>query len=269
MLTLIYGLVLWTSLFSVIANGEITILNKGIDFIKEDDIAIIFYITVKNICKDDLDLSVNMVQCCEITHPDDIDCNSMLVMGGNMGILPSLYVKNLTLIYSNMYIFNRRGVCSIEVAYRNQLKKKGIRLDIHFDTIKSCLRNPPKDECETIDLDFKENCNPVDCLIKYSGTTSYFNPECKSCQKVPLCNLKTDGCFPDVAYSPYCNECIDLNIPILKKDLEITENRAPDINQTTIINAICHYGKVTESGECLCNNGWITNTNDEGKIVNN
>lgn len=183
-----------------------------------------------------------------------------------MGTLASNYVKNLTLIYPNLYLFNRRGICSVEVIYRNQLRKKELSTDIRFDTSKFCPED--KKQCETIDMDFMQNCNPVDCLIKYSGIISYFNPECKRCQKVPICNSKIcDECFPDVGYSPYSNECFDVNEPISKSDLEEIESNQ-DGNQIGMINAICHYGRVTDNGECLCNDGWTTTTTDEGIFLN-
>ncbi|KAH1022183.1 hypothetical protein HUJ04_011615 [Dendroctonus ponderosae] len=237
-------------------NAEIEILAQGIDSLGNDDIAIVFYVTVKNICKDDLELSINMLQCCESVNPDEVDCTSMTLIGGDMGILPSMYVKNLTLIYPNIYLLNRRGVCSVNVIYCNQLKKREISTDIHFDSIKACPGKHRQSYCETIDLNFNQNCNPVDCLMKYSGAISYFNPECKRCQKVPICNSKTERCFPDVAYSPYNNECGDLNIPISKRDLERIENT--DNTQVSMVNAICHYGKVSENGECFCHDGWVS-----------
>lgn len=253
-------------LLSAKIRAEIEIQAQGIDYIENDDIAIIFYITVKNICKDELELSVNMLQCCETITPDEVDCNSMTLIGGDMGTLASNYVKNLTLIYPNLYLFNRRGICSVEVIYRNQLRKKELSTDIRFDTSKFCPED--KKQCETIDMDFMQNCNPVDCLIKYSGIISYFNPECKRCQKVPICNSKIcDECFPDVGYSPYSNECFDVNEPISKSDLEEIESNQ-DGNQIGMINAICHYGRVTDNGECLCNDGWTTTTTDEGIFLN-
>ncbi|KAL1506275.1 hypothetical protein ABEB36_005667 [Hypothenemus hampei] len=256
----VYSLTLY---FVIIVTAEIKIVDSGIGIFNPDDTALVFYVAVKNICKDDLELSVNMVQCCEVIGPDDSDCNSMTLIGGDMGVLPSKQIKNLTLIYPNLYLYNRHGKCTIEVIYRNQLKKREISADIHFDTTETCDGNEQKRECETIDLDYRENCNPVDCLVKYSGIISYFNPECKRCQKVPVCNSKIEGCFPDVAYSPYNNECGDLNIPFSRKDLKEMEHYPLD-NRLSMINAICHYGTVTSYGECLCNPGWITSTNDEG-----
>ncbi|CAG9770071.1 unnamed protein product [Ceutorhynchus assimilis] len=228
-------------------SAEISIIDSGIGFIQEDDIAIIFYITVKNICKDDLDLYVNMVKCCETLDPDDIDCSSMTLIGGDMGVLPSKNVKNLTLIYPNLYVFNRRGVCSIKISYRSELKKKELITDVKFDTR---VRNF---KCESNDLDFRKNCNPVDCLIKYSGLISYFNADCKKCRKVPKCT----------SYSPFTNECIDQKRKIAKEDLENLQTKQSNINQLMKLNAICHYGNVTEDGQCICNEEWTSNTEDE------
>ncbi|XP_066252679.1 uncharacterized protein [Euwallacea similis] len=246
--------------------AKIEILSKGIDYVSDDDIAMVFYVSVKNVGKNELELSVNMLQCCETIASDEANCSSMTLIGGNMGVLPSTCMKNLTLIYPNLYLFNRRGICYIKVIYRNHHKRKKVNTDIYFDTTKfhSDSAEGEKPQCETVDLDFREQCNPVDCLIKYSGTMSYFNPEFRRCEKVPACNSKIcDGCVPDVAYSPYNNECGDLNTPISRKDLENIENNQGR-QQAGIINAICHYGKVTEGGKCLCNKDWTTSASDEG-----
>ncbi|XP_030753298.1 uncharacterized protein LOC115880258 [Sitophilus oryzae] len=245
-------------------NSEISVLDSGTAPIEEDDIVMVFFATVKNICQDDLELSVSMAQCCETMSSGETDCSSMTLIGGDMGTLSSGYTKNLTLLYPNIYLYNRRGVCTVLITYRNQFKKKEITTDISFDTRKDCA-STHKETCFTFDLDYKQNCNPVDCLIKYSGGASYFSSDYNLCQKVPMCISKSNGEFPEKAYSPYSNECIDLNNSISKNDLEeIGTTRSLLGNQMTIVNAICHYGSVTENGDCVCRDGWTTDTSDEG-----
>ncbi|XP_066146421.1 uncharacterized protein [Euwallacea fornicatus] len=259
-----FYILLSVHIFSI--KAEIEILSRGIDYVKDDDIAMIFYVNVKNVGKNDLEIAVNMLHCCETITPDEENCNSMTLIGSNIRILPSNSVKNLTLIYPNLYLFNRRGICSVRIIYRNRHKKREVSTAIHFDTTKfhSGYAKGKKLQCETVDLNFREKCNPVDCLIKYSGTMSYFNPESRRCEKVPVCYSKIcDGCTPGVVYSPYSNECVDLNAPISRKDLENIENKQGR-QQTSMINAICHYGRVTERKKCLCNEDWTTSASDEG-----
>lgn len=44
-----------------------------------------------------------------------------------------------------------------------------------------------RDICPTCDTDPADNCNQVDCVIKYFGERSYFNPTTKECENVPIC----------------------------------------------------------------------------------
>lgn len=41
--------------------------------------------------------------------------------------------------------------------------------------------------CDSLDQDPKNNCAPVNCLIKYNGFRSFFNRTLEKCQKSPLC----------------------------------------------------------------------------------
>ncbi|KAF7263598.1 hypothetical protein GWI33_001767, partial [Rhynchophorus ferrugineus] len=242
--------------------SEISILESGIAPIKSTDSAVVFFVTVKNDEANEIDLSVRMVQCCETLHDGDSDCSSMNLIGGEMGTLSSGYTKNLTLIYPNLYVYNRKGTCSVSVCYRNQYKKNQLLTDINFDTGNDCPKNQNNCSCATPDLDYKNNCQPVDCLIKYSGIIGYFDTASNLCRKVPLCLSRSNGEVADVAYSPFTNECVDLDKGMCKKDLRGIGLGAVE-GATMKLNTVCHHGTASDDDECVCDQGWITDTNDE------
>lgn len=41
--------------------------------------------------------------------------------------------------------------------------------------------------CSTTDLDPLDNCQPVNCQMKYLGCRNYFDQKDKRCQKIPHC----------------------------------------------------------------------------------
>lgn len=52
--------------------------------------------------------------------------------------------------------------------------------------------------CQTIDMDPLDNCQPVNCPMKYLGFRNYFNHKWKRCQKVPICVSDPEKDLPDV-----------------------------------------------------------------------
>lgn len=76
----------------------------------------VLVVTLENVCDRDLEISVNMVQCCEVLNANENDCGYMYLIGGHMGILFSKTTKNVTLIYPNtvnilLPLFNYRLNC--------------------------------------------------------------------------------------------------------------------------------------------------------------
>lgn len=60
-------------------------------------------ITLENTCDKDVEITVNMVHCCEETSKtQEKDCKSIYLLGGDMGILADKLVRNITLIYPNL-----------------------------------------------------------------------------------------------------------------------------------------------------------------------
>ncbi|XP_046398710.1 uncharacterized protein LOC124165375 isoform X2 [Ischnura elegans] len=74
--------------------------------------------------------------------------------------------------------------------------------------------------CDSPDEDPMDMCLPVDCIIKYSGSRSYFDPKSRLCVKVPLCESNANADLPTVAYHPMSNICLDLENPLTDEDIE-------------------------------------------------
>lgn len=170
-----------------------------------------------------------MIKCCEEITPTDKDTTYMTLIGGDMGILNAKCSKNITMLYPNMvtlliaglnvkwtvllqYLHNRKGECTISVVHLNEQKQAfEARQVISFNTMISNDKPPPvlRDyytpkeikKCDTLDLDPLENCQPVNCLMKYLGTRNYFNHKWNRCQKVPMCIADPEKELPDVVRS--------------------------------------------------------------------
>ncbi|CAH1112634.1 unnamed protein product [Psylliodes chrysocephalus] len=237
---------------------DLEIIDAGILPIQEDDMAIIFYLTLKNQCDKNLEISVTMNECCDQSKLDENNCN-MYLIGGYMGILKMMETRNVTLINPNLYTFFRKGTCSISVLYRSSKFERVLTKIIDFQTNSS---EEGRDICPTCDTDPADNCNQVDCVIKYFGERSYFNPTTKECENVPIClNDPTRDPNELIGYSWLTNNCLNLNNSVTKYDLEYLENNLADSSENDMIlmnNVICHHGELGTDGDCLCAGTWRT-----------
>ncbi|CAG5101272.1 Protein of unknown function [Cotesia congregata] len=133
-----------------------------------------------------------MINCCEIITPEDVDCEHIRLIGDHVGILPP-GKSNVTLVWPTLYLHDRRGECEIGITYNTD--------------------------------DSLDSCQPVKCLIKYSGKRNFFNKSLRRCQ-------------PVVVWVPDSGEAADSNI-------------------------ICHNGRQDNvTGMCICNEGWGTHQID-------
>ncbi|XP_055950695.1 uncharacterized protein LOC129984767 isoform X1 [Argiope bruennichi] len=220
-----------------------------------------------------LHLLVSSKRCCRKVASDDEDCDSMKLHGGDMGKLFPTDIRNLTLIYSNLYLQDREGSCDIEIKTEN-----GAVMDhkIQFDTklvrdgttrISRLMENYYKLEdvqsCENIDENPLNNCKPYDCEIRYDGTRNYVDPENKKCKVLPKClpgskEEETSG----LAYLLETNTCLKLVETMAEKDFEEFKEGKPSVRGLTHahsypINVQCHNGHKDPKGRwCLCNSGW-------------
>ncbi|XP_044255514.1 uncharacterized protein LOC123005699 [Tribolium madens] len=240
--------------------STVIIQNAGVYEINSDDIAMIFYLTVENTFECKVHVTVCSLKCIE-GDPYSETADHMYVIGGDMGIINGKGVKNATLIYPNLYLRNRVGKCLMSVNYQTEQTSEQIIKEIYFNTNEIYKKGGGSsfDKCSTCDLT-AESCLPVDCVIKYSSRRSYFNRERKICQSVPECP-------PNTIYVPKSNICRKLHEPVCESDLEMIEDgyieRCHSISN--IVNYKCYHGTMDNgTGECVCDDGWVTATCAEG-----
>nr|CAI5850005.1 unnamed protein product [Callosobruchus analis] len=226
----------------------------------------IIIITIENVCDSNLEITVKMIQCCDTSRSDRSECNLMNLIGGDMGTLYAKYIKNVTLIFPNLYLMNRKGTCDIQIQYQDENSKKSIVKQIEFKTMEGSEdEDSDKSKCPSADTDPASNCAPVDCVIKYSGEQSFFNLASNECEAIPECCYDPQNSLPDTGYSVYNNSCIDLNCSITTHDLHLLENNQAYVAEAVDVlpaNKICHHGDVIDDGTCQCWFGWETTTNE-------
>ncbi|XP_044748979.1 uncharacterized protein LOC123309773 isoform X2 [Coccinella septempunctata] len=250
----------------------IIIKDAGTGRIQPTDIGMIFYLTLENICPSEMYISVRGVKCCEINSLTGAkDCESMKLLGGDPGILCAGKTKNVTLIYPNLYLYGRQGVCTVLVVFKVGLVTDHFFHKIPFNTkgsfqefsIKRC-------PCYTADLDPFRNCTPVDCPIKYSGHRNYFNSLTKYCEPVPYCRSVPGCSMPEEMYDILHNRCVNIRCTVTRSDLSLIEDRRiPSCPVPYILgNMICHHGCVDKkTGECICFDKWLSTVSNEPEFV--
>ncbi|XP_073994480.1 uncharacterized protein isoform X2 [Rhodnius prolixus] len=211
---------------------DIVIKSAGLLPIEPLDVGFSIYVTILNIGGSPVHVVSKMIECCEALSDDETDCSFMHLMGGNMGFVPSNSTRNVTLVFPNMYPYNRRGDCLIAVWYRNKFNLTAeVRASVAFDTYRRQTIDSAKERhllsrtCISPDLDPLDNCRPVDCHQKYNGEKPYFSRIRNKCIASPACYADPNKNMPDV-----------LNM-----------------------NLRCHHGKMNnQSGLCHCDEGWTS-----------
>ncbi|XP_017770311.1 PREDICTED: uncharacterized protein LOC108558035 [Nicrophorus vespilloides] len=260
---------------SLVVHGKIEIRDANVATLSRDDIGMIFYITVQNSDICGYEVKVSMIECTEVIDEKDKDSGFMYLIGGHMGYLKPKCYKNVTLLYPNMYLHNRRGYCLISLKFKSdhdQIQQK--KANITFDTwISKSVATPPilrgyysKTEvrnCASPDLDPLNKCKPVDCHRKYLGSRNYFNKKWQRCQKVPVCVADPSKELVDVIFTPSNNKCRDMEKSVTKSDLQLIEAgtlKGPcEETYQSLLNIDCHYGKLNNvTGDCECDPGWMS-----------
>lgn len=250
---------------------SLQILDSGVMKILKDDMVVIFFMTIKNHEGSPRRAMIRVVECCERIHEAETDCDIMNLYGGDYGVIEPGTIRNLTLIYPNLYGYNRKGTCLVTVLHRCLAGSvtDEIRHRIDFDTTISTEKVPIALEgwydpgtfvtCDSPDLDPFDHCNPVNCQLKYSGYRNYFNREWKMCQKVPMCKANEDKDLPDVVYIPNSNTCRNLENFATAENIKSLIKKSAQIqnNKPSIVNVRCHHGEINpKTGFCVCDYGW-------------
>ncbi|GBM18698.1 hypothetical protein AVEN_8996-1 [Araneus ventricosus] len=254
----------------------ILIKDDGVKELKKEDVAMIFYITVTNTgIQEPLHLLVSSKRCCRKVASDDEDCDSMKLRGGDMGKLFPTDIRNLTLIYSNLYLQDREGTCDIEIkTEQGAVQDHQIKFDTNLirdgkTRIPRLMENYYKLEevtsCTNVDQNPLNNCQPYECEIRYDGTRNYFDPEDKKCKILPKCldqNAGTKEETSGLAYILETNTCTKLVDTMGEQDFQTFNEGKPSVRGLTHvhsypINVQCHSGHRDPKGRwCLCNPGW-------------
>ncbi|XP_023209337.1 uncharacterized protein LOC111612367 [Centruroides sculpturatus] len=205
-------------------NPTIVIKDSGIMKLKREDQVMIFYITITNVGTDTLKLRVNGEQCCQKITAEETDCETMQLIGGEIGELKHGDTRSLTLMYPNLYLHDRKGSCKVFISSNNDK----MEYNINFETLlpkkhqpippllSDYLANKEIKECSSVDENPLNDCLPVICLIKYSGKRNYFNHTTRRCQKVTECVSETERNLPDIVYIPESNTCRNLSSKLKK-----------------------------------------------------
>lgn len=266
-----------------IDSHDIEVMNSGIMKLKKEDMIIVLFLTIHHHGEKARNMMATMVECCEKINDDDTDCSIIQVFGEHLGVVEPGTTLNVTFIYPNIYGYNRRASCVVDIWNRREGMgvddTNEIRHRIDFDTTIRLppevipphlqgLYNPDKiTRCETTDLDPFDGCNPVDCRSKYSGLRNFFNHKRKRCQKVPKCEGDPNKDLPDVIYVPTSNTCRNLDNAVSKEEiLDLIKNKyetASNDLERKSVNIQCHHGEIdVRTGLCVCDKGWTSEAFD-------
>ncbi|KAL4099094.1 hypothetical protein QTP88_023581 [Uroleucon formosanum] len=214
-------------------------------------------ITLKNFGYRPVTVMADMKKCCEHIDETDIDCNHLQLIESSLD-LAAQDSKNITLPYLNIYSYNRRGECDIRVNIifsSHKHVESTIIQKIAFDTsVTQGHHNNLK--CEFPDEDHLNDCNLVNCHMKYSGYRGFFSTANKKCVQIPECQSKNNS---DQAYIWFNNKCVDLNHTITQKDIQevlyrINNNKSDEQFQT--------FDKIHSNQKVRCHNGFLNNHTD-------
>lgn len=258
--------------FSVLTDTHnLQVIDSGLMTIDKNDMVVVFFVTVKHRGNTPRRAMVTMIECCERITENDTDCDLIELYGGDFGVIQPGTVTNFTLLYPNVYGFNRKGTCLVNVLHRclTSSNSEEIHHRIDFDTSVSTEAVPAVLKgwydpnifvtCDSPDLDPFDNCNPVNCQMKYSGNRNYYSRKWKKCQRVPICKADPNKELPDVAYVPNSNTCRDLEKAVTKEDIKMLVDRKPEEGGTgqKMVNIRCHHGEINpKTGLCVCDYGW-------------
>ncbi|XP_046847271.1 uncharacterized protein LOC124440894 [Xenia sp. Carnegie-2017] len=211
--------------------------------------------------------------------------------GGMTVTLEPSRKANITYLFTNLYPLDRIGYC----VFHLWDKKSKFAHTIRFNTVygekddKTLLgsfynsfvggENNTK-KCETVDLDPRKKCKPVNCVQKYNGKRNFFRRETKLCEPVHECfTSKDEDGLPTTAFDKDHNKCKSLTQKKLSREEEENmkrhmKRRMDDAEKenTHIMNTIrCNHGQ--RAGDiCVCDDGWKTDTSNvplgDPKFVN-
>ena len=179
---------------------------------------LVFYIEVFNDGHAPVEVEVRNEECCLRIDENDVECEALRLPTKSYTVDPvgsQESTKNFQFMFHNLYVVNRRGVCTFHVLDR--LRAHSERIRIAFDTLM-----PNSATCGSVDLDPERDCQPANCLLKYMGSRSFFNKNTLLCESVVECmTLSSDRTEITAFYDPAANLCVRLDEGI--ESFETTE----------------------------------------------
>ncbi|XP_065310991.1 uncharacterized protein [Dermacentor albipictus] len=254
------------------------IKGHGIMDLHKGDVALVFYVTVSNLGHDPLSLSLVSRSCCQQVAPGDVDCDSMLLIGGDMGDIYPGDSRNLTAYYANMYLVDRVGYCEFEIAVPDG--EKLIHTVSFNTTVPRAGSNAPAflrdffspselKTCRSPDLDPTRSCQPVLCDIKYNGVRNFFNETSQRCEPTANC---WDNAEEEMVYLAGSNTCRRVGEVLSDEELEFFESFQEKKSPLRYMHGYpikvnCHEGRPDPANQwCLCDPGWESEPLDYGSF---
>jgi hypothetical protein len=209
--------------------SSITVLDKGVMPLEKNSVGIQFYIDVEN--KDRLStctVSTWSKDCC---LTDREDCYTMQVYGGHNIIRPK-DADTIVLVYPTLYQHDQIGYCDFIIEYQCGKRRRSQRLNIKvpFNTkimqersaitlLSHYIDGRKRSQCESVDQDSLNDCEAVNCDLKYGGERPFYDNDSGKCEEATLCESDLDKELPDVVYVPHINSCRDLEHPLSVADI--------------------------------------------------
>ncbi|XP_055849430.1 uncharacterized protein LOC129914280 isoform X2 [Episyrphus balteatus] len=169
---------------------------------REGDIGLIFDINLINTANEEKELLEYHIhsekECCINLTETTTSSNAGKIVGGSFGLIEPGEMKTVSVIWPTIDIFNRVGHCDIIISSTNNVKneEKHFTQQLLFDTRFQQIdptgttfkRRTDYHECSNWDMNFLNNCTPVNCESKYFGRRNFYNTTTKMCEPAARCD---------------------------------------------------------------------------------
>lgn len=224
---------LFPYLFLYDVQASINVLDSGILPLEKNSVGIQFYLDIGNEDRFNSCVLRTWSKKCCLTDSEKEDCDTMLVYGVNTDYIKPKNIETLIYVYPCIYQHDQVGYC--DFVLESQCGKDSTRhkevIKVPFDTrisrgkksTKGLLINyityQKSKVCQSIDQDSLNNCEPINCNLKYSCSRPFFDNNLQRCVDAAICEGDPDKDLPDIVYVPNSNICRDLESPLTSEDI--------------------------------------------------
>lgn len=213
--------------------STIKVFDNGILPLEKKSVGIQFFLDIENEDRWNSCVVRTWTKKCCLTDSDKEDCDTILVYGVNVDYVKPKDRETLIYVYPCIHQHDQVGYCDLILESqcgRSNARHKEV-INIPFDTritrgkrdAKNLLINYIADqnskECESIDQDSLNNCEPINCNIKYSSRRPFYDYNLQRCVEAAICEGDPDKDLPDIVYIPISNVCRDLESPLTSEDI--------------------------------------------------